>query len=473
VSDARPVTRNIALALALAATTALAACVQVPRVDEHRLAREAAGSARIRVYGARGPLSRRESQALLARVAVQAPDAGALERHLAVEQIIARNPLDAGNSVRVLRDGKQTFPAIFAAIAAARHFVDLEYYTIEDVRCNGRDLGALLARKSREGVRIRVIYDAFGSITTPPAFFARLRAAGVRVLEYNPINPLRAGSRFAPNRRDHRKILVADDSVAIVGGVNLSTTYESVPPLHHAIAAARGKPLASRPVWHDLDLEIRGPVVRELQTLFLEHWRRQHGPPLEQQDPVIPPAGRQIARVIGSSPTDLALRYYATVLSAVHSAASSIWMTAAYFVPTRQELRGLESAARRGVDVRILLPSHSDVPPMIAVQRSYYPQLLRSGVKIYERRDGIVHSKSMVIDDVWSLVGSSNFDQRSVLFNDEVDVVVLGRATAQQLRAAMVSDMRHARRITWHDVREESALERFKAWLLGWWRRLL
>ncbi len=418
-------------AFALGAAVALSGCVQVPRVDERQLAQAAAGTGPIRVYGARGPLSRRQSRVVLARVAAEAPHAGMLERHLAVEQIIADHPLYAGNSVRVLRDGKQTFPAIFAAIASARRFVDLEYYTFQDVHCNGRDLGDLLAAKSRAGVRVRVIYDAFGSITTPAAFFQRLSAAGVRLVEYNPIDPLRSKRSFSPNDRDHRKILVADDQVAIVGGVNLSTTYESVPTLSGALAEKNGKTPPTPPVWHDLDVEIRGPVVPDLAQLFREHWLAQGGAPYPHAHIEPRPAGHQIVRVLGSSPKGLALRYYATTLTAIRAATRSVWMTAAYFVPTRQELHALESDARRGVDVRVLLPSHSDVGPIIAVQRSYYPQLLRAGVRIYERRDGIVHSKSMVIDDVWSLVGSSNFDQRSVLFNDEVDVVVIGHSTAR------------------------------------------
>jgi cardiolipin synthase len=135
-------------------------------------------------------------------------------------------------------------------------------------------------------------------------------------------------------------------------------------------------------------------------------------------------------------------------------------MTAAYFVPTPQELRALRAAARRGVDVRILLPSHTDVGATLAVQRSYYPRLLAAGIKVYERSDGIVHSKSMVVDGVWSLVGSSNFDQRSILFNDEVDVVVLGKATADQLRKTILTDIGHGKLIDWQTVRQQGALQR-------------
>jgi cardiolipin synthase A/B len=456
--------------LAAAAVTALGSCAHVPTVHEHELLEEAAGFKQIKVEGARGPLSRRQAREVLARVAAQAPDADAFDRQLAIEQIIAASPLYTGNRVRVLQDGAQTFPAMFAAMEGARRFLYLEYYTLQDVTSGGRKLGDVLAAKSRAGVRVRVIYDAIGSLGTPAAFFARLRAAGVKLVQYNPI----PSAPFALNERDHRKILVADDAVAIVGGVNLSTTYESAPPIARELGGRNESPQSAHPIWHDVDLEIRGPVVPVLSRLFRAHWREQKGPPLGPARPLHQaPQGKEIVRVIGSSPSQLATRYYVSVLTAIRSAQSSIWMTAAYFVPTRQELRALRAAARRGVDVRILLPSHSDVAATLAVQRSYYPELLAAGIKVYERSDGIVHSKSMVVDDVWSLVGSSNFDQRSVLFNDEVDVVVLGKDTADQLRRTLLTDIRHGKRISWQTVREQGPLQRLRGWFWRRWQRLL
>lgn len=471
----RPMRR---LALLAAIVAAFTGCAHVPVVNERQLLQEASGTQTIRVYGVRGALSARQTKKVLARVAAQAPNADALDRHLAVEQLIAASPLYAGNSVRVLRDGAQTFPAMFDVIASARRTLDLEYYTIENVKSGGRQLGALLQAKSRAGVRVRVIYDAVGSMSTPAAFFQGLRAAGVRLLQYNPINPLKAGGSYAPNDRDHRKILLADDRVAIVGGVNLSSSYESETPLSDKPARDEPQqqhvPPTARPVWHDLDLEIRGPAVHQLAQLFRQQWHDQKAPALAPDPPPPPRAeGRQIVRVIGSSPARVAPRYYATVLTAIRSAQSSIWMTAAYFVPTHHELRALKDAARRGVDVRVILPSHTDVPEVLAVQRSYYGGLLRAGVKVYERSTGIVHSKSMVVDGVWSLVGSSNFDQRSVLFNDEVDVVVLGKQTADQLRADMQSDMGHARRIDWQFIRRQGPVQRVRAWFWRLWQQLL
>jgi cardiolipin synthase A/B len=461
------------LTLLAVTVVGLAACAHVPTVSERQLQQEAAGTQSIRVYGTRGPLSARQASRVLARVAAQAPNADALDRHLALEQIIAKGPLYAGNSVRVLQDGAATFPAMFSAIAGAKHFLDIEYYIFQDVQSGGRDLGDLLVQKSRAGVHVRVIYDAVGSLGTPASFYDKLRAGGVQVVQYNPINPLAARTHYSPNDRDHRKILVADDEIGIVGGVNLSTDYESAPSFRPGVAP-KTTPAGAHPVWHDTDLEIRGPVVPALARLFNAHWREQKGPPLA---PVtIPPkhaAGRQIIRVIGSSPSKLKTRYYTTVLTAIRTAQSSVWMTAAYFVPTYQELRALKRAAQRGVDVRVILPSQSDEPEVLAVQRSYYAGLLRAGVKVYERSAGIMHSKTVVVDGVWSLVGSSNFDQRSVLFNDEVDVIVLGSEAADQLRKGMTADMQHARRVDWRFVRQQGIGQHLKAWFWRLWQRLL
>ena len=437
----------------------------MPVVDEADLVKASDGS-QIKVFGARGPLSTRQSKAVLGRLATQAPDAGTLERHLAVEQIVAESPLFIGNQVRILRDGAETFPAMFAAIRQATRYLYLEYYIFEDVTCEGETLSDLLVRQSQAGVHVRVIYDGIGSIGTDSGFFDKLRAAGVQIAEFNPPNPWKR--HFALNSRDHRKLLVADGTVAILGGVNLSSTYQSAP-----LAAAPQKP---QDVWHDTDIQITGPVVLALETLFREHWHEQQGVPLgadADPDPPSQPPGDEVVRILGSSPAKLKRRYYVTAISAIRNAESSIWITGAYFVPTHQEKEGLMAAAHRGVDVRLLLPAHSDSGPALAVQHSHYEELLRAGVKIYERDDGILHSKTMVIDRVWSIVGSSNFDHRSVLFNDELDAVVLGKETGERLADDFIADLQHAAQIDADQWARRSALEHLRENFWRLWEQLL
>jgi cardiolipin synthase len=451
---------------------ALGACAHVPVIDESDLIKASAGS-QIKVYGARGPLSARRSREVLSRLAAQARDVGALERHLAVEQVVAESPLFTGNQVTILRDGAETFPAMFAAIRGAMRYIYLEYYIFEDVSCDGQALGDLLVEKRRAGVHVRVIYDGIGSITTDSGFLDKLRDAGVEVVEFNPPNPLKR--HYSLNSRDHRKLLIADGTLVILGGVNLSSTYQSAPGATERASAASTLEHKPQEVWHDIDVKISGPVVPELEKLFREHWREQEGTPLETDAaPDLAQAqGDEVVRILGSSPARLKSRYYATVISAIRNAESSVWIMGAYFVPTHQEKEGLIAAARRGVDVRLLLPAHSDSGPALAVQHSHYAELMRAGVKIYERNDGILHSKTMVIDKVWSIVGSSNFDQRSVLFNDEVDAVVLGKETGQRLADDFTADLQHAQVIDPQQWQQRSLLERLHENFWRLWAQLL
>jgi cardiolipin synthase len=421
--------RLLAAAAALALTGALLGCASVPDVDD--LIRSQGSEGAPRLAGSRGPLSERQSKAVLARLESQVRDSDMLQRHLAIEEAISDTPLVVGNRVRVLSNGAETFQAMFDAIRGAKDHVNLEYYIIEDVESGGQKLSDLLVEKRREGVKVNILYDGFGSAATPPAFFDRLSKAGVKLLQFNPVDPLESHGGYAPNDRDHRKILIADGRTAIVGGVNLSTVYQS------GMTPQKKKDAAGLPpgVWRDTDVEIDGPAVADLQRLFLDHWAKQNGPPLEPANfyPAIPAMGRETVRIIGSSPSDTVPRYYATLLSAIRTAEQRIWIATAYFVPTHQEMEDLLAAARRGVDVELLLPGKSDSSLALAVGHSHYEDLLEAGVKIYETRGEILHSKTAVIDGAWSVVGSSNFDHRSVLFNDEVDAVILGRDTAAQL----------------------------------------
>ena len=189
--------------------------------------------------------------------------------------------------------------------------------------------------------------------------------------------------------------------------------------------------------------------VLQLQDLFFQHWEEQNGPTTDRAR-YYPPQqaiGYELVRIIGSSPDDPVPRYYVTLLSAMRSAEESIWISAAYFVPTPDEKDGLMEAARRGIDVRLMLPSHSDSQIALSVGQSHYSDLLEAGVKIYELQDDILHSKTAVIDGVWSVVGSSNLDPRSIFFNDEVDAIVLGTSTGRALQAMFSEDQASAAQI--------------------------
>lgn len=425
----------------------LAGCV--PSVDG-AIDTRAAGPPQ--VVGPRGPLSPAESRAVIAKLGAHSD---ALHRHLAVEEAVVGEPLAIDNRTRLLHDGPETFRAMFAAMQSAKHNIYLEYYIFENVESDGVHLVDLLTAKARAGVSVAVIYDSYGSVDTPRNVFDALRAAGIKVLEFHPVEPLKNPFfGFTINDRDHRKILAVDGRTAIVGGVNLYTVYQRHP---HSRMRGSGGSLGnlvgssgvSDETWHDTDLEIEGRAAAELQRVFVDHWAAEQGPPLPKVTELPPPAaGTEAVRIIASDHNDTIPRYYATILSAIRAAEKNIWLSAAYFVPTSDEMHDLIAAAQRGVDVRLMVPAHSDEAMAQAVGRSQFGDLLAAGVKIFELEDGILHSKWATIDGVWSVVGSSNFDHRSILFNDEVDAVVLGSATAQQLEALFDRDEANARPVT-------------------------
>ncbi len=368
-----------------------------------------------------------------------------LRRHTAYEEAISESPLIAGNRTRLLQDGPQTFRAMFSAIKSATNHINLEYYIFEDVESDGAHLGDLLIAKRQAGVAVNVIYDSYGSGSTTKAFLDRLKQAGINLVSFNPVNPLESKVAYSINDRDHRKILVVDGKVAIIGGVNLSTAYQSNP-----IGKSGGPPGTTQDQWRDTDLQIEGPAVAELQKLFLDHWTKQKGPPLDQSAmfPTMAPKGNAVARVLGSTPDNEIPLYYVTLLTAIRTAEKSVKITTAYFAPTKQEMEALTQAAQRGVDVRLILPASSDSPLSIAVAHARYSELLGAGVKIYEMHGVVLHSKTVVVDGVWSAIGSSNFDHRSVVFNDEVDVVVLGSDAIQDLEEGVFqADQAAAKRI--------------------------
>lgn len=460
----------------LLATVALVACgcAAVPDVDEQIAEATSKSAARPLILGADGTLNVVQSQRTLGTLATDSAADALLERHLAIEQAVAGTPLTSGNATELLRDGAGTFAAVFEAIAQARHHINLEYYTLEDVEYSGRKLSDLLLEKRRAGVAVNIIYDSYGSSDTPGEFFDKLKSAGVNLLSFRPVNPLEAVAEgYSPNDRNHRKIMIVDGKIAIVGGVNLATYYQSKTPggssessgnsAEEDQAAKKDEPED----WQDLSIRIEGRAVAQLQGLFLGHWQSEGGPALDRSTfyPKLRTVGDQIIRIIGSSPQQDFSRYYLTLISAIRSAERRIWLTTAYFVPTFEEKHALIAAAERGVDVRLILPAVSDASQAVAVAHSHYGDLLEAGVKIYEIEHVILHSKMVTIDGVWSAVGSSNFDHRSVLFNDEVEAIILGRKTARELEKVFEQDQASARAIKLEEWERRPVTDRFTDFL--------
>jgi cardiolipin synthase A/B len=454
------------IAVSAACLWGAAGCAALP--DTAALIERHAGQV-ARFENASGPLSVQRNAAIVADLKRKSGDIDILDKQIALEQAIVGSPLILGNKVALLQDGKATYAAMFAAIRAARDHINLESYIIEDDEI-GRQFADLLLEQQRRGIQVNLIYDSFGGIGTPQEYFDRLREGGINVLEFNPINPLDARKSWLIYNRDHRKLLVVDGRIAFIGGINISNVYSSSPSIRRARQAA-GNAIA----WRDTDLQIEGPVVGELQKLFIETWTKQHGKPLAEKDyfPALTVAGKDIVRAIGSTPDDPYSLIYLTLISAIGNAEREVHLTNAYFVPDRQLLEALIAAARRGVDVKLILPGQSDSQLVFHAGRSNYSQLLESGVKIYERRGALLHSKTALIDGVWSCVGSTNLDWRSFLDNDEINAVVLGRDFAQQMLSMISSDIAASREIRLEDWKKRSMLLRIKEWGASLLQRLL
>ena len=373
--------------------------------------------------------------------------------------------MTTGNQVLLLQDGPATYQAMLAAILAARDHINMETYILDDDDVGRRFAEALIA-KQRQGVQVNLIRDSVGTAGTPKDFLQRLADSGIRILEFNPMNPVVARKDWELNQRDHRKLLIVDGRIAFLGGINISSVYSG----GSSSQGMRARPTGS-PSWRDTDLQLRGPVVAELQKLFLAAWVAQKGEPLAVRNffPRPESAGRQVVRAIGSSPDDPYSLIYATLLSAVASAETSVHLTNAYFAPDPQLLAALEAAAARGVDVTLILPSNTDSWLVFHAGRGYYEQLLRAGVKIYERRDVILHSKTALIDGVWATVGSTNLDWRSFLHNHELNAVVLGVEFGHQVQLMFDKDLAASDAVTLERWQSRPFVLRLKELLARVW----
>ncbi|HWH81947.1 MAG TPA: phospholipase D-like domain-containing protein [Burkholderiaceae bacterium] len=447
-------------ALAVLAIALLAGCGSLPRIVPD-MARNAGAP---QLEGARGPLTPSRSKEILDGLRAGGKPTDVLERHLALEAAVVDTPLVAGNRVQLLQDGPSTYQAMFEVIGQARDHINMETYILEDDEVGQRFAAALIA-KQRAGVQVNLIRDGVGTLHTPKEFFKQLGDAGIRVVEFNPVNPLTAKAGWDVNARDHRKLLIVDGKTAFVGGINISGVY-SGGSFGEGGQGSRGPKDGKGPAlpWRDTDLRIDGPVVANLQKLFIETWEKQKGPPLgpRQYFPQLAKAGDEVVHAIGGSPDDAYSQIYATLISAIDNAEAEVLLTNAYFVPDPQLLASLKGAVARGVKVTLVLPSSTDSALVFHAGRSYYEELLVAGVQIHERQDVVLHSKTALIDGVWSTVGSTNLDWRSFLHNQEVNVVVLGQAFGQRMRAAFDADLAASKPITLAQWQQRSVADRVK-----------
>ncbi len=414
------------------------------------------------IHSPEGMVSR-AARVRVTRQLAEVGDTALLDYHLAAMQDIGAPPLLTGNSVQLLIDGPRTYQAMFAAIENARRYIFVESFIFEEAVQGDRRLSALLSDASRRGVRIYVIYDAVGSLTTKQEFLESLRDENIALCVFNPLNPL--DDRFSGvNHRDHRKIVVVDGEQAFAGGINFSQAYR----LASRQIKGRGfsKQQAIDQGWRDTHIGIRGTGAMHLEKLFRETWARSECEGEISPAPVeTAGAGETLVQIVASTPEDERNVIYATMLSVITYAQRSVDVTMAYFVPDDALENALKDAAKRGVKVRLILPAYSDFSGVFHAGRAHYDALLVSGVQLYELESAFLHSKSIVVDGIWSSIGSTNFDWRSFIHNDEISVCVIDEGFAAEMTRMFDADLGESREITLEAWRDRGLRQRLKEWL--------
>jgi len=364
--------------------------------------------------------------------------------------------------VQLLWKGKESFETIFDVIKEAKRFICLQFYIFKDDE-TGRALSELLKEKSRQGVKVFLLYDHFGSLGTPRSFWKKMRAAGIHI---RASHPFKWTAPFHYVHRDHRKLIVIDSQKAFTGGLNIANEYSGL----HLRRRSRG--------WRDTGIMVDGSIVKELFETFKRSWTTWGGDGhVLQQDgeeshtkkekgpiPALPIF--VYSRKSRKRMRDL-LRY------SIENAKTTISLTTAYFTPSRRMIALLEGAVRRRVAVRLLVPGKSDVPAASYAGRAFFSRLLKSGIEIYTYRGEMLHAKTYLFDQRWSIVGSTNLDYQSLIYNDEGNIGILDDSFASMMIQIFEEDLKESRKIDPEEWRRRPLLEKLKEHFFALFRKRL
>lgn len=371
-----------------------------------------------------------------------------------------------GNNVKLLARGKESFEAIFRSIEEAKRFVCLEFYIFRNDD-TGTDMAELLKKKTKENIKVYILYDHFGSLGTPGKFWNDLKAAGIAIKASRPLKWL---SPLHYVHRNHRKLIIIDGATAYTGGLNIANEY-------------RGFHIRTKKIgWRDTALMLEGPIVSELFKAFKKSWVIWKGDEIPFEEPsdkrLIVPSSNETGEALSVIPIISAsskgrrmmrkLLYY----SITHSK-KNMQLTTAYFTPSRHMLNCLEEAVKRGVEVKLLLPGNSDVPAAHHSGRAFYLRLLRAGVRIYNYQGEMLHAKSYLFDGCWSIVGSANLDSQSLRWNDEGNVGILDEKFGRRMMEIFEEDLMHSVEIKEDAWIKRPWLDRIKEWFFVLFRRRL
>jgi cardiolipin synthase len=356
-----------------------------------------------------------------------------------------------GNKLDLLQDGDAYFPAMLAAIRGAKKTINFEAYILYSDKTGWAFRDALIER-ARAGVEVRILLDGLGSGWNLNNSDVRMmKEAGCRFAYYHPLLSWRIDRS---NRRSHRRVLVTDGKVGFTGGVGFADQWSghAQDPKH----------------WHDVQVRVEGPLVSALQNAFEEHWIKAYDETLSGADqfPALAPAGDIKGQLIASHSFSVA-PLPLTQAIAFGAAEQRIWITNAYSAPSSGQVDLLVKAVQRHVDVRLIVPGpHNDQPLTKSAGRTAYGKMLEGGVRIFEYQPTMIHTKAMVIDGMFSLIGSSNLDPRSSQINEELDLAIYDAGFGKRMETVFENDLRQSTEYTLEQFKNRSLWERTTEWLM-------
>jgi cardiolipin synthase A/B len=364
--------------------------------------------------------------------------------------------------VQLLWKGRDSFQTIFETVHSAGKFICLQFYIFKNDE-TGIALSGLLKQKSREGVKVYVLYDHFGSFGTPRSFWKDMRLAGIQI---RASHPFKWTAPFYYVHRDHRKLIVIDSRKAFTGGLNIANEYSGF----HLRRRSRG--------WRDTGILVEGPIVNELFDTFKESWTTWGGDKIvfqeanEEARDNIPEDGIPALPIFVYSGKGRK-RMRNLLGYSIDHAQTSILLTTAYFIPSRGLIERLETAVRRGVKVKLLVPGKSDVPAASYAGRAFFPRLLKAGIEIYTYLGPMLHAKTYLFDRCWSIIGSTNLDYQSLRYNDEGNIGILDVSFTSKMTGIFEEDLKNSVRIDQKTWCQRPFLEKIKEHFFSLFRKRL
>lgn len=388
---------------------------------------------------------------------------------------IFQTKFSLATQVQLLWKGKESFETIFGAVKEAERLICLQFYIFKNDE-TGRELSDLLRKKSQEGVNVYLLYDQFGSLGTPRRFWNEMKLAGIRI---RASHPFKWTAPFRYVHRDHRKLIVIDLKKAFIGGLNIANEYSGF----HLRRRGRG--------WRDTGIMLEGPIVERLFDTFRRSWYIWRGKKIhlkgDQETTAAKRQGEGFANSrsgsvnCGGLPTLPILVYSikgrrrmrGLLHYSINHTRRSVFLTTAYFIPSRRMITSLENAVRRGVDVRLLVPGKSDIPAASYAGRALFMRLLKAGVKIYTYLGEMLHAKVYLFDQYWSIIGSTNLDYQSLMYNDEGNVGILDQEFASKMAEVFAEDIENSIKVDYETWRRRPFLDKMKEHFFALFRRRL